>query len=322
MRLSPRERDCIAVIGLSADRTVTSLAASLGIAVHQLHYILNKLTEAGSLRKVWIIDTFRLGYLRYNIFFSFRSGDQKKRQKLIRDLADNERVVFFSEVGGDVDFELSVLVKTPAEMGQFLTGLHDSYGTLLVIKAVSTRLSMIHFPRKYLSSKKSLLESITVGDQCGVVEIDTLDREILTILSTSPGYSRREVAQKLGRPETSVDLRIKKLVSSGVIRGAIWSTNSATYGAQSFKLLIRSSGLSASRKLSLLSFAAAHPNITSLIDGFGRWDIEIVAEVDNYSHLIALREKIYHLFSDTILEIKLLNRFTVHKYRNFACPIP
>lgn len=313
-----RERDFIAGVGLCADRSVVSLATFLRVPVHQLHYTINKLTERDIVKKVWVIDTFLLGLTRYNIFFSLGGGEKKKRDQIIKDLASSVRTVFIAEVGGDFDYELSILARTASEVGEFIRGFSHLYGNVFRVRVISTRLSMVHFPRKYLSKRAPLCSNLSIGDRPGNVTIDQFDSDILTALSSNPNSSIRDVARRIGRPESSVDLRMKRLVKEGVVRGALWSTNASRYGAQTFRLLIQTRGLSTERREDVLAFASSHPQVTSLVEGFGQWDIEMVAEVSDYRQLSMLRESLYHHFSDIILDIRLLNRFVVHRYRSFS----
>ena len=98
MRLSIKERQIVALAALAADSSATEIAKKLRLPLHQIHYLVKKLTEAGIIRKVWVIDTFRLGFTRYNIFFSLNSVQQKTRASIVRSLAESGRTVFFSEI--------------------------------------------------------------------------------------------------------------------------------------------------------------------------------------------------------------------------------
>jgi DNA-binding Lrp family transcriptional regulator len=316
--LLPRERDFIAAVGLCADQSVVSLARHLRVPTHQLHYTIDKLTECGVIRKVWIIDTFDLGITRFNIFFSVSGGDRRKHDQLIKRVVFSPRTVFVAEVGGDFDYELSILARRASEVGSFLRELSQYYGDIFRVHVISTRLSMIHFPRKYLSKHPSLCPRLSIGERSGMVVIDDFDIDILKGLSANPKWSIRELARQIGRAESSVDVRMKRLMREGVIKGAIWSTNSSRYGSQTFKLLVQTRGLSDARRGDMILFATKHPHVTSFIDGFGQWDIELVAEVAEYAELSRLREGLYQHFGDVILEIKLLNRFSVHRYQSFA----
>jgi DNA-binding Lrp family transcriptional regulator len=318
MRLLDREKDFLTVAGLAADRSMVDLAKTLHTPIHQLHYVVNKLREARIIRKVWVIDTFRLGLTRYNVFFSLSAVQRKKREALVKMLTQSSRTVFLAEIGGDFDFELSLVARSPAEVRQFFEFLGEKFGELFYSKLISIRHAMAHFPRKYLSKRKSLCSQISIGNTVETHEVDEFDTAILQVMADQPDFSKREIAHHLGRPETSVDLRIKKLFEAKIIKGAIWSTNAKHYEAQTFKLLIHTRGLSPQRGDALKTFACNHPHITAYIEGFGHWDIECVAEVQDYSQLSALKEDIFASFGDSINDVKLINRFTVHKYRSFS----
>ncbi len=318
MRLSIRERDVLATVGLSAHLSLTELAETARLPLHQFHYLIAKLSEQKIIKKAWIIDTFKLGYSRFNIFFSLGRTTKSSRAALIRMLANTPETVFFSEIGGDFDFELSVLVKDAIEFRTFMHTLAKKYGELFQSKIISIRHTMAHFSRKYLASKPLKPSYLAIGGEVTASEIDALDRSILTIIAQNPLYSRRDIARAIGHPESTVDLRFKQLLHTGIIKGALWTTDARQYGAQTFKLLLQTRGLEQTFAKDLFAFASKHPHITTYIEGIGVWDFELGVEVQEYSELCALREELYTRFGTLLHEIKVLNRFSVYQYRSFV----
>lgn len=320
IRLSELERDIIVVSAMDADASYKDLARQVGCELHRFHYAMKRLIERKVLRKVWVIDFFRAGLSRYNIFFSLAPASARAKKKLISVLVAAPRTVYLSEVGGDYDFELSIVAHNANEAMQFMHFVSKQCGDVFFTKSVSTRDFLVHFPRKYLSNKRGSRDRIVIGGEGQQVETDDFDRQILQALALFPFASQREVASKLGRPQSTVDVRISRLVKNGLIRGALFSTNSALYGALTYKLLLFARGFSEKVSADLREFSAKHPHVTSFVAGLGEWDFELLVECEQYSQLLALREELLIRFP-ALSQIKILSRFAVHKYAAYGAAL-
>lgn len=317
MKLTERERTIIATCGLLGGSTLNELSKASGYRAHEVRYSISRLRECGAIRRAWIVDIFRLGYYRYNVFFSMRLASAKAKAAALKALAESPKTAYLSEVGGEFDFELAVVAKEPRTFAEFMRKMSAEHGDVFYSKAFSTRLSLTLFPRKYLSSRKSPVAEMALGQASETSTIDELDHQILQNLSASPDISRREIAQKLGRAESTVELRFQRLCKEKIISGAVFSTLPAAFGSQALSILIYAHGIHPKLRADLAAFAKSHSNITYFIEGLGDWDYEFGLEVEDHEQIVSLREEIYQHFGPNLVRVQVLTRLTVHKYSSY-----
>jgi DNA-binding Lrp family transcriptional regulator len=315
--LSERERRIIAAVGGRADLQSTELARIAQVPLQQFHRSLDRLITEGVLRKLWIIDPARLGLLRFAIYFSLRPRKVSLKQQILKGLIAAPQVVMLQEIGGEFEFEMTVLARSPLALIDFLFSLPADHSAAFVNKSVATRRSLRFYPRKYLSSRNKHAPGLVVGGELISSSVDALDDRVLTALDSNPLASRRAIARLLGLPDSTADLRIRKLMKDRVIVGATYSTSPALYGATTYKLLLFARGYSTEFRERLSKFAEAHPNVTFLIDGFGDWDYELGIEVEESQQLIAVREAVSTEFGSSLHAIKVVTRFRVLKQRGY-----
>lgn len=314
MRLLTRQRDLLAIGALCADQSVIQLAKMLGSRQHTVRFDLEKMAAQEVIRKAWAIDVFRLGYYRFNVLFCLRLQDTMKRKAFLTALAESPATAFLGEVIGDYDYEIGLIAQNVGEIFELLLEMSERHGEVLVRKAVSLRRGLSVFPRKYLSPRRARKKIIQIGETNERVVIDELDRMILREISRAPWSSLREIGRALNKPVTTLSARMLRLRKSGVIKGAIFSTNPAAYGSQGYVLLLQARGLDRGLGRKLQDFSMQHPHCSHFVECLGGWDYEIGVEVEQQAQLVALRQELEERFGYALLSTKTLVRSVVHKY--------
>ena len=314
MRLSIRDRDILCRVTLHADCSLRELAQ---ISKHQLHsvrYLLERMKEAGAIRKTWVIDPLRLGWQRYHLLFSTAAPLGQKRDEFINYLVTLPTVASFAEIGGDFDYSVNVLARNVKDACSTLSSVTNRFGMVFFTKYLSLQYRVAYFPRKYLASGPFKFKPLLIGDIEGTVEVDGLDRRLLYLLARNPDCEKKELAKLAGSSVVTVTARIEKLRENKIIRGASFVQSGAITGAQNYRLLIYARGINESLNQTMFKYAEKAPHCTSYSEGFGGADFELGIEVEHYNQVVELKEDIRSKFGDQIAQMQVLSRFKVHKY--------
>lgn len=317
MKLTPTARAIIAHTGLHADQTIPEIAKRVRCKEHTVRYILNQCIERGLIHKRWVVDLMACGWLRYEIFFSATPGSQGTRKRMIDWLIKHELCTYLAEVGGEFDYELILLARSSAHIKEVFAQLNERCGHFCFAKVVAQHTRVFYFSRKYLVPHQMPAERLAMGCAETDIGLDETDRKILELLDSSPDISQRDIARRLGCTPLTVARRFEAMKSSGVIRGAMYSVASSHIGANNYILLIFARGFGPELADRLYQFCVRHPNCTNMKECLGSWDFEVGVEVLDYAKLRAIREEILESFSDDIVSITVLSRFTTLKYNMY-----
>jgi DNA-binding Lrp family transcriptional regulator len=315
MRLSEKARTIVAYAGLHADVSPSIIAKKLGLRVHTVRYTLEQLSQRGAIKKRWVIDLMACGWMRYEIFFALAPIPRGTRQKMIEWLIKHELCTYMAEVGGEFDYEVILLARSSAQIQGVLTELSSRFGEVCFRKVIAQHTRVSYFPRKYLTSTALPIDTLQLKAEDGLRVLDKIDHSILHLLSENPTLSQRDMSKALAHAPLTIARRLQDLSSAGVLRGAMYSLDSAHTGAQNFILLIFVRGFRAELTERLYRFSSRHPNCTNMKECLGSWDFEIGVEVPDARMLRSIKEELLERFAGDIVSITVLSRFATLKYR-------
>lgn len=319
VKLTEKEATVLACVELRANAPMALFRKESGLREHTIRYALRSLISRKVITPLPFINLHRLGYTVYSLFFTVGGEKRGAHDALIRSLVAAPNVLWVGEFGGEYQYGVGFGAKHLSELTLFLDALSKKHGAIFHDKAVSVQISSTVYPRRYLSSRKSSAQPITVTfGQREPASIDSVDAKILSALTTYGTWSHRQIALKIQVPLSTVELRIRKLREQGVIAGDIYSVDAAQFEMESFKLLVYTKGLDSALTGKLDAYCRATPNITTLIDCLGSWGYEINAEVRKPEELSRIIQQIYEHFGGSIHTIKVLTKFSYPKVRFFV----
>ena len=148
-------------------------------------------------------------------------------------------------------------------------------------------------------------------------EIDHVDHLLLSALTADDSVSGHQLARLPGLPQSTVDYRLKKLKSAGIIVGSYYALRGERLGITSYLCLVSTKGISAAFRQKAFAFCAQHPEIVLMIESVGSWDFEF--SIDAFSAEDAMRtsEQLLDHFGRDIHWLKMIPLFSypkVHKY--------
>ena len=317
MKLSARESAIISSIFLDADKSVAEICRETRYHPTTVRRILHRLYARGILRRAPLLDVYALGFTHYGVFFSITARKKNQHAALIEYLVNSEQISFLVELGGDVQFGISICARTIDEVYGFLAVMSKKFGDIFFEKSVAIRTQLIHFTLKYLSTLERRPSTLRWGIGAKRVEIDDLDHRVLRELSEHAPSTVAELARSLKIPYMTAEHRLRRLREKGVVLSNIALFDESRFGILSYYLLVYTRGLSLEFKQQFLAFCEQHPHIYFVVENLGSWDYEIGAQLTNLRQVTDITRPIYDQFGDQIVEIKVLPVFAYHKVRNY-----
>ncbi len=317
MKLTDKERVVLAAAELQVEAPMPLLRKETGLREHTIRYALRRLIQREVATPIPLVNLQILGHTIFNIFFSVGAEKRSARQGLLKALIDAPEVVWVGEFGGEYQYGIAVVGTHIGTALDLLAQLSKKYQNVFFEKSVAIQSSVTVYHRKYLSSKRFSVKPLTCRYTREIVEIDDLDRKILTGLASHGQDSHRQIALKLHIPLSTFELRVTKLKEAGVIVGQILAVNCAAFGMQGYKLLVYAKGMNLELARGLGRFCEQHRNVVYLIECIGSWDFEVGVEVTHPQEVTEIVQELYEEFGSLVHTIRLLNKFSDVKFRWF-----
>lgn len=146
------------------------------------------------------------------------------------------------------------------------------------------------------------------------MELDLLDRKILAQLDFDSRRSSREIAAAAGSNKDTVNYRIHRLVSRGIISGFTTHVDTARLGFANIKTYVRFQDMDKAREREFFSFLESLPEVGWVVHASGRWDALFCTWASSsFSYYSALK-KIMDRFSRNIFEKQVIHNINWFYY--------
>lgn len=319
--LSIKDRKILCELEKNARRSNRAIAKKVGLHVDVVRYRINKLIESGIIHSFLTFVNFaKLGYTDYGVFFSTQHLTKEKEQEITDYLSKNEHVSYFAKVGGKFDFIMGILSRNIVEFNHALSGIMEHIGAYVLTKDIAVRVVLKHYPKLYLHNKKSQEKPEKYpyfGGEYGGETLDELDKKILQKMATNARITTVALGELLDKPASTIALRIKKLQERKIIVGFYCFTSPQHYGYEAYDVTLNVKNMSRQNEKRLLFFFEKHPNIIYAIKCVGKWDYEIMVEVQNQEQFQEILAELKEKFSDVIQSLEFVTMFKDIKYNLF-----
>ncbi len=316
-KLDLKDRKILYELDVNARQSYSQIARKVRLSKEVVRYRIENLVKNKVIFGfLLIVDSKRLGFFYNKVFVSLQNMTEGKEEELINYLIDNKKIIAVFKTDGKYDLFFSIIAKDIEELNIILSDIENKFGQYFNEKIVNTILSGYYFNRDYLINKKSGLEKKLSGFGLSreTIEIDDIDKKILFSLSYNPRVSLVEISKKVGYSADGVNLRIKKLESTGIIQNYILILNNSEIKQFHYKILIDLKNFTEEAEKRLLQFCKSQPNIFYACKTLTPWKFEIDMEVQNPEQYRGILKEIKNLFGEIIKETTPLHAFEICKY--------
>jgi DNA-binding Lrp family transcriptional regulator len=303
-----KDKKILYELGLNARVTNKALAKKIGLSESStIHRIANLTDNEVLLGTQTIIDSSRLGYEGYRIYFKFSSTTTEEETKILDWLKNNKTASVLAKCSGAIDVAVICWTKSKKEFEEFVNNLKEKFRDKITELDISLYCETYHFSRDYLLDKAKTRDIIKIGNN-SLVKYDKLDEDILKAIFANARKNVIDISEELKEPPRTISFRLKQLEKKKIIAGYTINLNTEKTGYEYYKLnIVLSKNVINS---DLLEFAIYHKNTIYLDKTIGKYDLELNLELKNKSDL----SKIVQEIKDKFGGIKEMSLFQIEKY--------
>jgi DNA-binding Lrp family transcriptional regulator len=259
-------------ISMRGNISAEALAKEIKVRPHIVRYHLNQLLKSGSLRRTVLMDQRKLGYTICTVLFNLSPQHQPS---VLRFLQSQRCVSWLTQNSGIREFEMALVVKSPADVIDFMTELAEKTGESLLDYMMAYEEDMYDWGFRIFLPQPAASKPL-IFKRTNSFEADELDTRILRTYREVEDTSAAALSRRMGTPESTLQHRLTKLRNAGVISEDLYllieSFNPVPKGCIFLKLASRSK-VAHQR---VLSFCQAQRHVSSLLVSFGSWDYRLV----------------------------------------------
>lgn len=300
IKLDLKDRKILYQLDVNSRQSNAEIAKKVRLSKDAVGYRIKKLEEQWIIRGFRaVIDSSRLGYLFYRVFFNLMDMQPAKLQELIEFLKNQKNVWWIAKLDGTWNFAFAIWVKTNKEFNDFYHELGLKFRENIKERLICPMVSYKEMSKKYLLEAKQEVSITSVGDG-EKQEVDQTDLQILRFLSENARTPLIDMAHKLKVDSMTIHHRIKKLENKKVIQGYKLDLDSRKLGRDFYSVKINLRDVSQIKEIK--SFILTIPEVTATTEAIGSYDIEFDLEVENSERYFKILEDLETQF-DFIREV-------------------
>jgi DNA-binding Lrp family transcriptional regulator len=270
--------------------TLEQLSGRLKLKPHNVRYQLNLLFEAKRILRGFLVNQRALGFQVFNVFFDL---PRVKTAKFLEFARARTEVAWLCQNVGPRRFEVTMIHRDYAQVATFLHALGDEVGSSLRKPIFSMEGEVRHWGLRFLAKNESTEPVVAFSMPAELVEIDGLDRKIISLLMSGESCATPHLGSLIGVASSTVKYRIERLKRAGVISNELFFVDSNRDLLQA-QVVLNLKARSTENEARVLALCSANPHVEGLISGVGAWDFKIIFQAESMRELVDVQDKLLH----------------------------
>ena len=128
VKIDLKDRKILYQLDLDCRQSNNQIGKKVGLKRDVVAYRINRMQEEGIIKYFWtVIDTFKLGYNVFRVYFNFQDISKEEKEQLVQDFVDYKNSWAVSSIAGPIDFSAVIWVKNIYEFNHFLDKILDIF---------------------------------------------------------------------------------------------------------------------------------------------------------------------------------------------------
>lgn len=314
-KLDWKDRKILKELDIDSRQTSSKISKKTNISKQIVNYRINKLLEKGIIKEfITYIDTQKLGYTFYDIFFKTKYLSEGDEGKIINEIRKMPEVGWLISLTGEWKFGVCVMCKNSIEFSsaieKILQALGEkviSYEFFIVINA-----AQLAYKELYVPSEEKYSSPTYLGDK-RIERLTSLDVEVLRILSNNARISKVELSKLAKTSLEKIRYSIKKMEKFELIQAYKPLIDVSKLGIHWHILLIQFNYCSQKSKEEFILFLKSMPETFYIVRGVGNWNLMVEFHTKNIEEFEKARSKINYKFEKIIRDERVMQILIEHK---------
>lgn len=316
VKLDMKDRKILYELDLNCRQSCSKIAKKVGISTEVVNYRIKKLEEREVIKQyILLIDSSKLGIIKFKILFSLQHIPSKKLNEIIDTLKRNKNVKWLASCNGSYDLIICLGSDSLNDINNLKEWVLRLFKNYIFKKAICINMNTEVYNREFLIENKSSLNRTRIIASIGKkAKVDELDIKILKKLSEHARKSVLNIAYELKQSTRVIDYRIKQLIKKEVITGFTILLDYLKLGIKFYKLFIYLENSSKEKINEIALYLKNNKNNVFYSRALADWDLEAQFEVYSDEEFNQILGDIKDKFSGIIKRIEVVTINKEHKY--------
>lgn len=320
------DKKILYLLSKNARYSNTAIAKALRIKREVVAYRIKTMMENKVINGFYaLIDSRKLGHYVYVIYIKLKTLTSEK--EMIDFLVSIPEITSINNCSGIYDLHIEITTKDLEEfdgvfsqvLSKYKDIVHD-YMVLNFLREDSTGRGFLVDAEEVKSSGLDKFKEIKgscfqkefdiQNKEHFIVEIDELDKKIISVVNHNSRMSLKEISDKLNVTPSTIEARKKRLIKDGVIKRFLPLINFSHFGVQWFVVFFYMKDLDENK---LISYLQQDPRTLWYARYVGKWNYQVNIFAENNAKFHEVLNNLRTTFSDNIINFESIIMFNQHK---------
>jgi len=314
MKLDKKDFSLLAELDKDARQTNKQLARKLKLSEQAIGYRIDRLIENKVINYFQLtIDPAKLSYTHFKLYLKLQNISNEEEKEMIEYLK-RKNTLWVCSLRGHRDLIASMWAKDVFEFREFYIDLKDKFGSYIYDEDFAVVMDARVYNRNYLNGELEK-QSSSYGGKKTTIDLDDIDKKILTTLSNNARLSFVELSKILKINADTIRYRYLKLKESGAILNSRLSINHGAIGRHYTLIWFYLHNFNAEVLKRMEEFSESVKPVIYYVNCIGEHNIEIEFETKDDDELDQIVKAYRDKFHKYIKNYSLLTVKKEHKLR-------
>jgi Lrp/AsnC family transcriptional regulator for asnA, asnC and gidA len=301
--LDLKDKKILFELDFNARMPYSVLGKKVGLSKHGVEYRIQNLIKRGIINGFYpVINVPLMGFLYCRLTLTLQNITREKRKEINDYLLQHKKVFWLLDMQGIFDLGIVIWADSVSDFKDFIEELESKYGEFIKKKNETIATDVIHFQHRYLLGIEKT-EEIHLAETVKRINLDYLDKKILSFLSKDARISFVDIASEVGESAKVVAYRIKKMEENKIILGYRPIINHTILGYTYYKLFLHLNRISKETLHQLKNYIKNNFAVIYFVEGIGLpADLDIEMMIQSNQKLFQFMEDLRFKFPNLIGE--------------------
>jgi len=267
--LDLKDKKILFELDFGARQSYSEIAKKVGLSKQVIEYRINRLEEKNIIKGYYaVVNVPKLGYIYCRTSLVLQNISPEETKKLYDDLSKDPHAFWIFEVQGEFDIFFASWCKSITEFKKFIESVMTKYGKFVKIKVENIATDVIHYQHRYLLKKKETTE-IHIKETSENIQIDDVDKKILTLLCENARIPLIDIATKIKENPKTVAYHIRRMEKQKIIEAYRTIIDHNKLGFTYYKIFLNINNYTQHDLLRLKEFIKNNHSTIYYIEGIG-----------------------------------------------------
>jgi len=313
-KIDLKDRKILYELDKDSRQSLSHIGKKVGLHKNVVLYRIKRLKQIGIIRYFYtVIDSFKLGYNCFRVYFVFQNTTPDIRNDIINHFVKNKYTWWVGTFDGDYDLAVVMWVKELHDFHVFWDDTLKKYRQYFLSQIFCNYVQLHLLRHSFIADdyKQSDRETYKITGGGRKVKTDTLDFKILEILAKDARIPTVSIAKKLNSTVDTINSRIKKLIKVEVIQGFRVVINYNKLGYQFYKVNINLNKYNDRGRI--INYIKKDPHLVMVDKSIGYYDLELDLWVKNIKQFHQIMDNLTLEFPESIKNYHYVHDPQLHK---------